>query len=54
MEWKICLLTKEMKDITVPGFIDFRHNISVKNPEKLNARLNKYVKVLENEEFLYN
>lgn len=36
------------------GFNDFRHNISVKNPEKLNARLNKYVKVLENEEFLYN
>lgn len=22
------------------GFNDFRHNISVKNPEKLNARLN--------------
>lgn len=37
------------------GFNDFKHNISVKkNPEKLNARLNKYVKVLENEEFLYN
>lgn len=35
-------------------FNDFRHNISVKNPEKLNARLNKYVKVLENENFLYN
>lgn len=52
MEWKICLLTKEMKDTTVDLMIS--DNISVKNPEKLNARLNKYVKVLENEEFLYN
>lgn len=36
------------------GFNDFRYNILVKNLEKLNVRLNKYVKVLENEEFFYN
>lgn len=36
------------------GFNDFRYNILVKYLEKLNVRLNKYVKVLENEEFFYN
>ena len=35
------------------GFENFKHEISVNNPEKLNARLKKYVKALENEEFLY-
>lgn len=53
MEWKICLLTKEMKNITVDLMIS-DITFQLKNPEKLNARLNKYVKVLENEEFLYN
>lgn len=52
MEWKICLLIKEMKDIIVDLMI--LDNILVKNLEKLNVRLNKYVKVLENEEFFYN
>jgi hypothetical protein len=35
------------------GFSDFKHKIFVKNPEKLNARLQKYGKALENEEFIY-
>lgn len=35
------------------GYAHFEHKICVKNPEKLNCRLKKYVKALENEEFLY-
>jgi hypothetical protein len=35
------------------GFAHFKHQICVKNPDKLHFRLKKYVKALENEEFLY-
>lgn len=36
------------------GFINFAHKIAIKNPEKLHARLQKYVKNLENEEYIYH
>ena len=36
------------------GFLNFAHKIAIKNPEKLHARLQKYVKNLENEEYIYN
>lgn len=35
------------------GFENFKHKVVVKNPEKLHARLLKYVKSLENEEYVY-
>lgn len=35
------------------GFLNFAHKIAIKNPEKLHARLQKYVKNLENE-YIYN
>lgn len=36
------------------GFLNFAHKIAIKNPEKLHARLQKYVKNLENEEYIYH
>lgn len=36
------------------GFENFEHKICVKNPEKLKARIQKYGKTLENEEYIFN
>lgn len=36
------------------GFLNFAHKIAIKNPGKLHARLQKYVKNLENEEYIYH
>jgi hypothetical protein len=45
-------LFEDMGDRHHTGFDNFEHKIKVNNPQKLKARIQKYVKVVENEEYL--
>lgn len=53
-EYKGELLFTDTRERHHTSFHNFEHKITIKNPEKLNARLQKYVKNLENEEYIYN
>lgn len=45
---------EDLSDRHHTGFLNFAHKIAIKNPEKLHARLQKYVKNLENDEYIYH